>query len=277
MTTQYEPKFRRRLLAAIALLSFPSLACADDGAAHAEDATSSAEASAGSATSETSGETGEEAPKFSFFVTSMEAMLELSGSPDGFGGDLGGLEGADAICQTIAANQGFDDKQWRAFLSVTAGPEGTPINAIDRIGEGPWYDRNGRVIAEDLGGLLSTRPDGHPDAVSDLPNELGVPQEQFGNNHDVPTGSNAMGELFDPDPASTCQDWTSAEGPGSEKKVMGGHSWPALSGEGWIESHTLPGCSPGVALEVPPGSGEDEDCIGCGGGYGAIYCFATTP
>src|SRR5687768_1620379 len=58
-------------------------------------------------------------PPFSFFVTSLETMRAQSGSVDGFGGDLGGLAGADAICQTAAANVGFGGKTWRAFLSVT--------------------------------------------------------------------------------------------------------------------------------------------------------------
>ena len=69
---------------------------------------------------------------FSFFVTSLEAMQLLSGSVDGFGGDLGGLAGADEICQTIAATVDGGHKTWRAFLSATSGPDGLPVHASER-------------------------------------------------------------------------------------------------------------------------------------------------
>jgi hypothetical protein len=76
--------------------------------------------------------------RFSFFVTSLATMRLQSGSQDGFGGDLGGLAGADQICTTAATAVGFGHKTWRAFLSVYNN--GTPLHAIDRIGTGPWYD-----------------------------------------------------------------------------------------------------------------------------------------
>jgi hypothetical protein len=213
---------------------------------------------------------------FSFFVTSIEAMRKLSGSQDGFGGDLGGLSGADQICQQTAATVGGGAKTWRAFLSVTKGPDGKPVNAIDRIGQGPWYDRNGRLVATNLAGLQQERPQANAQIANDLPNELGQPQKQFGDNHDVLTGSNKLGQLNSTDPASTCQDWTSAVGPGSEKKVMAGHSWPSSKSPGWIQGHPVPGCAAGVQL-AQVGSGQGTDIVGGAGGYGAIYCFALTP
>jgi len=212
---------------------------------------------------------------FSFFVTSIESMRMLSGSQDGFGGDLGGLAGADQICQTIGANAGAGDKTWRAFLSVANGPGGAPIHARDRVGAGPWYDRNGRVVAQDLGGLLQERPDGDVTIVSDLPNELGIPQMQFGDNHDVMTGTNELGMLDGVDPSATCNDWTSSVGPGSEGLVRTGHSWPAGSGASWMRAHRLRGCAAGVNL-VQDGGGSGN-CVGCSGGYGAIYCFSLEP
>ncbi|MFC1609611.1 hypothetical protein ACFL6C_01505 [Myxococcota bacterium] len=214
-------------------------------------------------------------PPFSFFVSSLEAMRELSGSEDGFGGDLGGLAGADDICQQIAAGVGAGHKTWRAFLSVTSGPDHNPVDAIDRIGVGPWYDANGRLVAENIDGLMSDRPNGDPQIVEDLPDEYGRGLSQFGDNHDVVTGSDAQGRLDSTDPTTTCQDWTSAVGPGSERQVTCGHSWPARSGQNWISAHKLAGCSPGVNL-VQNGPGEG-DCIGCSGGYGGIYCFALSP
>lgn len=216
---------------------------------------------------------------FSFFVTSLEAMRDLSGSQDGFGGNLGGLSGADSICQEIAAAQGFGSKTWRAFLSVTSGPGGSPVNAIDRIGQGPWYDRLGRLVAQNIDGLLNTRPDGDPAIVDDLPDEYGRTLSQFGDNHDVLTGSNTQGQLDSTDPTKTCQDWTSIATSGSSTGhagPMGGHAWPAMSGQHWIEAHNVPGCAPGVNL-VQDGGGQGTDTVGGGGGYGGIYCFALTP
>ncbi len=228
-------------------------------------------------------------PPFSFFVTSLQAMRTLSGSEHGFGGDLGGLAGADAICQTIAEGVGQGHKTWRAFLSATEGPDGQPVHAIERIGQGPWYDANGRLVAENIAGLLSgDRPAGDPQTIDDLPDEYGVPISVLGDAHDVVTGSNPRGRLDSANPASTCNDWTSAEAIG-QNLVKCGHSFPRMVGPGggrpprpgggggahWLSDHPLRGCTPGVNLiQNGPGTGT---CIGCSGGYGAIYCFALSP
>ncbi|ATB27871.1 hypothetical protein [Melittangium boletus] len=223
---------------------------------------------------------------FSFFVTSIEAMRQLSGSANGFGGDLRfgeatGLEGADKICRTIAEMSlpGAGQKTWRAFLSAsTGGPDGAPINAIDRIGEGPWYDRLGRLVAQNKAGLLSaTRPAGNSAIKNDLPNETGTPNRQGVDNHDVLTGSSKQG-TFSGTQANTCNDWTSAVG--STGKPMCGHSWPRSgstgNGSNWLSDHTVPGCAPGVNLSNSGGGGGGST-VGGSGGYGAIYCFALNP
>ncbi|HRC57310.1 MAG TPA: hypothetical protein PKU97_15360, partial [Kofleriaceae bacterium] len=70
------------------------------------------------------------AARFSFFATSLGTMRSQSGSMDGFGGNLGGLIGADRICQNAAAAVGAGGKTWRAFLSTYNG--GTPVHAISR-------------------------------------------------------------------------------------------------------------------------------------------------
>jgi|JI10StandDraft_1071094.scaffolds.fasta_scaffold12432_7 hypothetical protein len=214
--------------------------------------------------------------RFSFFVTSLATMRLQAGSQDGFGGNLGGLAGADAICQRAAADQGFGDRTWRAFLSVARGPGGGPVHAIDRIGAGPWYDRLGRLIALDRAGLLQQRPAGDPVAVSDMADETGAGTRSFGDTHDIMTGSNQQGMLDGVDATATCGDWTSAVGPGSENKVRAGHSWPAMSGMHWIMAHRLPGCAPGVRLTITP-PGEQGNTVGGQGGWGGIYCFALTP
>jgi hypothetical protein len=227
-------------------------------------------AAAGAAGSAGSAGKGGTSERFSFFVTSLEAVQRESGSMDGFGGDLGGLEGADEICTRIAeaSMPGSGAKGWRAFLSTTT------VNAITRIGTGPWYDRLGRVIAMNVQGLLMERPQADMLIINDLPNELGQPNRAGtgtgdDDNHDTITGSNDMGAW---DGGPTCDDWTSAEGSDGPRI---GHSWPANSGRHWIEAHTAPGCVPSVNL-IQSGGGSG-DGIGNGGGYGGWYCFALMP
>lgn len=219
--------------------------------------------------------------KFSFFITSLNAMVKLSGSDKGFGGDLRygeatGLAGADEICKTVAegAVPGAGQKGWHAFLSTTT------VNAKTRIGEGPWYDRKERLVALTLTDLLNTRPVGADAAISnDLPDENGVPIKSLGDNHDILTGSNASGEYDGRGLGNTCNDWTTTVA--STGKPTIGHSWPRSGGGGggsassWLNAHTAPGCGAGVNLAN--NGGGSGTCVGCAGGYGAIYCFAMTP
>ena len=155
-------------------------------------------------------------PHFSFFVTSLKSLQELSGNPLGFGGDLrygetgpgAGLRGADKICEEIAemSMPGSSVKEWRAFLSVSADKNGQQVDAIDRIGEGPWYDRLGRLVASTKADLLHDRPqNGHIALQNDLPNEWGVPNHQpdptlppVKDNHHTLTGSTENGTLYPP-------------------------------------------------------------------------------
>jgi hypothetical protein len=214
-------------------------------------------------------------------------MRELSGSQQGFGGDLRfgeatGLAGADKICRTIAekAVPGAGQKTWRAFLSASAGgPGGGPVHAIERVGEGPWYDRMGRLFSMNRQGLLAgPRPQGDPAVVSDFPNELGVPNKQGTDNHDTLTGSDKQGRFAGASMAVTCNDWTSAVG--ATGRPMIGHAWPRNPGSlgnggHWISDHSAPGCAPGV--NITSGGGGGGATVGGGGGYGGIYCFALTP
>jgi hypothetical protein len=224
---------------------------------------------AGSTAAAGTGGGGSSTAHFSFFVTSLEAIVRESKSDKGFGGNLGGLAGADAICTRIAeaAVPGSGAKGWRAFLSTTT------VNAIERIGSGPWYDRNDKLVASNTAGLLQERPAGET-TVNDLPNELGLPNRAgtgtgMDDNHDTITASNTQGKW---DGGATCDDWTLASGSDGPRV---GHSWPANSGKSWMQAHTAPGCAPSVALmQTGGGSG---DGIGNGGGYGGFYCFALMP
>jgi hypothetical protein len=226
--------------------------------------------------------------KFSFFVTSYPSMKVLAGKNEGFGGDLrfdktDGLSGADEICRQVAERgmPGAGQKQWRAFLSVTKGPGGGPVNARDRIGTGPWYDANGRLVANNLAGLFAgARPSGDASIINDLPNEFGQPNHYVGasgqststvDNHDTLTGSDTMGNLRASSAAETCNDWTSTTGTG---RPWAGHSWPRSSSNGqqWASDHQVPGCAAGV--DVTLGGSNGGSCVGCAGGYGGFYCFA---
>jgi len=231
---------------------------------------------------------------FSFFLISHAAITRESGSPDGFGGDFGGIEGADALCLKVALSSSdcAGNKTWRAFLSTTTE------DAIDRIGEGPWHDRIGRVLAEDREDLIADRPtSADPAIIDDLPNELGVPNHNPDgtgevDNHQILTGSGLDGRLYTqasdggggggfgmtncddgwtPEKA-TCWNWTSVD-PGGCPRV--GHSWPRQgSGINWISVWNESGCAPGATLDDM--TGPDDSSVGSYGGYGGFYCFALT-
>ena len=79
--------------------------------------------------------------EISFFITS---------AGPGKGGDLGGLDGADQLCQLLGATAGAGTRTWRAYLS-TQGPGA--VNARDRIGRGPWLNAKGLIVAKDLAEL----------------------------------------------------------------------------------------------------------------------------
>jgi hypothetical protein len=190
-------------------------------------------------TTDTGSSTGPEPLGLSFFVTSV-------GSGDA-GGDLGGLEGADAACQSLAEAVGAGDRTWHAYLSDSTE------DARDRIGAGPWYNAAGDMIAADAGSL-------HADGLSN-----GDPQHMLdengnevpANEHDILTGSQEDGTLLE---GSTCDDWTS-NGGGDQARV--GHSdIPAnpMFSPSWNSAHDTPGCGPDDLQDV--------------GGAGRLYCFA---
>jgi hypothetical protein len=255
--------------------------------------------------------------RFSFFVTSYKAVQALSGNQAGFGGDLkfgetgpgAGLRGADKICAAVAERSmpGSSAKQWRAFLSATADENGKQVNAIDRIGNGPWYDRLGRLFANNKSELLNDRPtNAAADIKDDFPNENGVPNhdpDSTGNvdNHDILTGSNERGELYSA--TATCKDWTTSDGSSTNGRPRVGHSWPrdgfspfggadagrnpraglgAEPGEtinmaNWMSALDESGCAAKVNLIQNGGPPPGTDGVGSGGGYGGFYCFALVP
>src|SRR5262249_45445299 len=79
-------------------------------------------------------------------LQSMRFFVTSAGS--GKGGDLGGLAGADAHCQSLAAGVGAGTRTWHAYLGTQATSEA--VNARDRIGRGPWYNAKATLTARDL-------------------------------------------------------------------------------------------------------------------------------
>jgi hypothetical protein len=235
---------------------------------------------------------------FSFFVTSQAAIVELAKNAKGFGGDLrygetgsgAGLRGADKICTEIAERSmaGAGAKEWRAFLSAgTGGANGAVAHARERIGQGPWYDRKGRLVGNALADLLSGDRPANADPLirDDLPNETGVgnrsPNGTQLDNHDTLTGSDTGGRYVSG--SNTCLDWTSAAttssgggGGGGDGPAIG-HSWPrsANNGRNWVSDHRAGGCGPGI--NTSNGTSDGTPTVGSGGGYGGFYCFALKP
>jgi hypothetical protein len=193
----------------------------------------------------------------SFFVTS---------AGPGDGANLGGLTGADAHCQRLAAASGVAgaaSRTWRAYLS-TGWTQTTPaVNARDRIGKGPWFNAKGVLIASDVNHLHGASNLTKQTAL----NEKGAVVNGRGdtpNTHDILTGSRADGTAFSSAPGMpemTCGEWTK-NGDGSA--MTGHHDRSGLSPEPWAvswnSSHNTVGCAQAALVRT--------------GGAGLFYCFA---
>lgn len=190
-----------------------------------------------------------QASEMTFFLTSVGS---------GSGADLGGLSGADAHCQSLAAAVGAGGKTWRAYLSTT-GSGG--VNARDRIGSGPWQNVNGDVVAQNVDQLhfenMLTK-----ESVLNEKGEMTNGRGDDPNQHDILTGSYLDGTAVSGSDDSTCSNWTSsADGSGSALvghfDRTGGGANPAS----WNSAHGSRGCSQANLIAT--------------GGNGYFYCFAT--
>ncbi len=179
----------------------------------------------------------------SFFITS---------HGPGNGANLGGLAGADAHCQSLAAAVGAGERSWHAYLS-TNGAE--TVNARDRIGSGPWTNVQGIIVAENIEQLhgdnnltketVLTETAAMTNGRGDSP-----------NRHDILTGSGLDGTASD----STCENWTS----GGDGSAMVGHHDRTGGGANptsWNSAHGTRGCSQANLQST--------------GGDGLFYCFAS--
>jgi hypothetical protein len=186
----------------------------------------------------------------SFFITS---------AGPGNGAALGGLEGADRHCQTLADAAGFGSKTWHAYLSATSS-EGQPaVNARDRIGTGPWSNHGGVVVAENVEQLHGDANNLTKETVLTEKGEQVNGRGDTPNRHDILTGSLPDGTASPAGDDSTCANWTSS-GQGS---ALVGHHDRTGGGDNptsWNSAHGSRGCG-------------QEDLRGTGGD-GLFYCFA---
>jgi len=190
----------------------------------------------------------EPADNASFFVTS-----ENPGS----GGDLGGLQGADAHCTALAESAGIDGKTWRAYLSTSS------VDARDRIGDGPWYNVRGELIARNVDELHGDNNISNETAIDENGNTPGYltmvdgeVQRPDSLVHDIMTGTNEDGTANE----ATCNNWTDGS---ANSTTMLGHADRIGMNPGvnsWNAIHASRGC--------------DMESLIPTGGAGLIYCFA---
>ena len=194
--------------------------------------------------------------QMTFFVTS---------AGPGKGGDLGGLDGADKHCATLAQAAGVTGKTWRAYLSTQAEGGKAAINARDRIGAGPWTNAKGVVVAKSVADLHG--------AANNLTkatalSEKGEPISGRGdtpNRHDILTGSQPDGTAFAAGEDRTCRNWTSST---QGAAMVGHHDRLGLRDDdpskSWNTSHPSRG----------PDGGCSQADLKTTGGDGLFYCFA---
>ena len=190
--------------------------------------------------------------EMSFFITSVGP---------GNGADLGGLDGADAYCQQLADAAGAGDATWRAYLSTQEAGGAAAENARDRIGEGPWQNAEGTVVAANLDELHGTNNLDKSTALDENGEQVNGRGDEP-NRHDILTGSQPDGTAFAAGEDRTCANWTSS---GDGAAMVGHHDRMGLRDDApsksWNSSHPSRG---GCSQEALQGTGGD----------GLFYCFA---
>lgn len=179
----------------------------------------------------------------------------LTSSNPGDGAALGGLEGADAWCATLADSAGSRDRTWRAYLSTTT------VNARDRIGSGPWVNAEGVEVASDVDNLHGDN-NLTKETVLTESGEVVKGRGDDPNRHDILTGSTLDGMSFGTgDGDTTCSDWTSSSADGSARVGHHDRTGGGEHPESWNSAHGSRGCG--------------LDDLRSTGGDGLFYCFAT--
>jgi hypothetical protein len=191
-----------------------------------------------------------QAPQTGFFITS---------AGPGKGADLGGLDGADAHCQKLAAAAGAGARTWRAYLSATASGGQQAVNARDRIGAGPWANAKGVIVATSVADLHSDKNTLSKEHSLTEKGETVGGRGDTPNRHDILTGSTLDGTASKETGDSTCRNWTSS---GEGAALVGHHDRQGggANPTSWNSAHPSRGCS-------------QENLRGTGGD-GLFYCFA---
>jgi hypothetical protein len=187
----------------------------------------------------------------------------LTSAGPGNGGNLGGLAGADAHCGKLAQAAGSSGKTWHAYLSTQGAGA---VNARDRIGNGPWQNAKGVVVAKSVDDLHSDANNlTKQTALSEKGDVINGRGDQP-NRHDILTGSTPEGRAFPADKDMTCRNWTSS----TQGSAMVGHSdrqglRDDVPSKSWNSSHPSRG----------PDGGCSQADLRSTGGDGLLYCFAT--
>lgn len=194
--------------------------------------------------------TAAQAPQLGFFITS---------AGPGKGADLGGLAGADAHCQSLAAAAGAGGRTWRAYLSATASGSQPVVHAKDRIGAGPWANAKGVVVATSVADLHSDANKLSKEHSLTEKGEVVNGRGDTPNKHDILTGTTLDGTASAAAGDSTCGNWTSA---GEGSALVGHHDRQGggANPTSWNFAHPSRGCS--------------QDNLRGTGGDGLFYCFA---
>jgi hypothetical protein len=176
----------------------------------------------------------------------------------GKGADLGGLAGADKHCQKLAAAAGAGNRTWRAYLSTSGA---NAVNARDRIGNGPWRNAKGVLIASNLAELHGNNNLDQQTALNEKGEIVPGRPQRPNNQHDILTGSQPDGTAFSGGDDRTCSNWTNS---GDGHAMVGHHDRMGLRDDApsksWNSSHPSRGCS--------------QEALKKSGGAGLIYCFA---
>src|SRR5216684_1179766 len=197
-----------------------------------------------------------QSPNMTFFV--------ISAGP-GKGADLGGLEGADRLCQTLAQGAGAGSKTWHAYLSTQAVGGAQAVNARDRIGAGPWQNFKGEVVAQNVDDLHG---DSNKLGMQASLTERGTMVAGVGytpNYHDALTGTQTDGRAFPAGEDRTCRNWSSS----TQGTAMLGHIdrkglRDDAASKSWNASHPSRGAEGGCS----------QADLRSTGGAGLFYCFA---
>src|SRR6266566_5562100 len=156
----------------------------------------------------------QQAPNTTFFITS---------AGPGKGADLGGIEGADRHCQSLAQAAGAGGKTWKAYLSTQGAGA---VNAKDRIGRGPWVNAKGVVVAKDVADLHGASNNLNKDTALSEKGEVINGRGDTPNRHDILTGSQSDGTAFTGADDRTCGNWTKS---GAGAAMVGHHDRKGLN------------------------------------------------